>query len=173
MTAAVLGLGANLADPRRGLALAVQALAELPDVAVEHISGLWRTAPVGGPEQPEYRNAVAVVDTALAPGALLALAHRLEAAAGRVREVRWGPRTLDVDILDIAGVTSEDPELAVPHPRAHERAFVLAPWAQVAPDWVLTPAGGPARTVAAWARLVCAAQPTGAVLLDEEVGWWS
>lgn len=172
MTAAVLGLGANLGDPRAALAGALVALENQPELRITSVSGLWRTAPVGGPEQPEFRNVVVVVATTLTPAELLALAHRLEAEAGRIRDVRWGPRTLDVDVLDVAGVTSDDPALTVPHPRAHERGFVLAPWAQIAPDWVLTPAGEPGRTVAGWADSVLAAESADAVVLVAEGVWW-
>ena len=98
-----------------------------PEVTVDAVSSLWRTAAVGGPEQPDYLNAVVLVDTDLDARALLALAHELEDAAGRVREVRWGPRTLDVDLLAVGDERSDDPELTLPHPRAHERSFVLDP----------------------------------------------
>ncbi len=114
MTAAALGLGANLGDPRGSLAAAIATLEQEPDVQVTAVSGLWRTTPVGGPDQPEYYNAAVVLDTAVTPAALLAIAHGMEAAAGRVRTVRWGPRTLDVDLLDVAGVTSDDPALDDP-----------------------------------------------------------
>jgi 2-amino-4-hydroxy-6-hydroxymethyldihydropteridine diphosphokinase len=133
MTRAVLALGGNLADARAALAAAVAALEGDPRVRVRAVSGLWRTAPVGGPDQPDYLNAVVLVDAAINPEELLAVAQELEQAAGRRREVRWGPRTLDVDVIDVAGVRSDDPELTLPHPRAHERAFVLAPWLEVDP----------------------------------------
>jgi len=147
---AALGLGANLGDARAALRRAVAALDAHPEVEVRAVSGLWRTAPIGGPEQPAYLNAVVIVDSALAPDALLALAHELEAAAGRQRDVRWGPRTLDVDVIDVLGWRSPGPALQVPHPRAHERAFVLAPLSEVEPGWVLQPEGLPARTAARW-----------------------
>lgn len=172
MTSAVLGLGANLGHPRRTLADVIAALVEEPGVEVVGVSGLWRTAAVGGPEQPAYANAVVLVETALTPAEILALAHRLEEAAGRVRKVRWGPRTLDVDVLDVEGVTSTDPQLTVPHPRAHERAFVLVPWAEVAPEWVLTPAGGEGRPVRSWAEAAHAAEPPESVVLVEAGAWW-
>lgn len=154
MTRAALGLGANLADARGALRAAVAGLAGHAAIELVAVSGLWRTAPVGGPDQPDYLNAVVIVATELSPAQLLAAAQALEAAAGRTREVRWGPRTLDVDVLDIAGARSTDPTLTVPHPRAHARAFVLAPWAEVDPDWVLQPAGRPARSVRAWRESV-------------------
>lgn len=129
---AVLGLGANLGDRLGSLQGAVDALAADGQTEVTAISGVWRTVPVGGPEQPDYLNAVAVVMTTRDPWRLLELCHRIEADAGRVRTIRWGPRTLDVDILDYDGQRWTDPDLTLPHPRAAERAFVLAPWAEVA-----------------------------------------
>jgi 2-amino-4-hydroxy-6-hydroxymethyldihydropteridine diphosphokinase len=130
---AVLGLGANLGDRAAALQAAVDALAAV--VRVVAVSAIYETAPVGGPEQPSYYNAVVVVDTELAPADLLDLGHRIEAAAGRVRLERWGPRTLDVDVLAYADVRTDDPDLSLslPHPRAHERAFVLLPWLDVDP----------------------------------------
>ena len=171
MTGAVLGLGANLGDSRGALRAAVAGIAGADDVEVVGVSGLWRTSPVGGPEQPDYRNAVVLVRTARHPLELLGLARALEDAADRNRDVRWGPRTLDVDVLDVEGVRSDDPLLTIPHPRAHQRAFVLAPWAQVDPQWVLAPAGLPERTVAQWWSEV--RTDTGqAVVLEDDGPWW-
>jgi 2-amino-4-hydroxy-6-hydroxymethyldihydropteridine diphosphokinase len=171
MTRAALGLGANLGDARATLATAVRTLAATPGLTVVDVSALWRTAPVGGPEQPEYANAVVIVETGLAAEDLLAIAHALEAGAERTREVRWGPRTLDVDLLDMAGVRREDAALTVPHPRAHERAFVLAPWASVDPTWPLEPIGQPGRPVAQWAAEV-ADDPGQPVAVLAEGTWW-
>lgn len=172
MTRAVLGLGANLGQPVEALRRAVAGLDAHADVTVTAVSGLWRTAPVGGPEQPAYLNAVVLVETSLDADQLLAVAHALEAGAGRVRDVRWGPRTLDVDLLDVQGVACDDPALTIPHPRAHERAFVLVPWRQVAPSWVLEARSGQRRSVADWAQQVCAGAPADAVELVEEGPWW-
>ncbi len=168
MTRAALALGANLGDPRVTLREALAGLAANPDVRVDGVSSLWRTVAVGGPEQPDYLNAVVLVDTDLDAAALLDLAHALEEAAGRVREVRWGPRTLDVDLLAVGDERRADPELTLPHPRAHERSFVLDPWAEVDPEFVLVPVGGPARTVAGWASTVTDQQ----VELLEGGPWW-
>lgn len=154
MTHAAIALGANLGDPRRTLRGAVAGLAAHVGVRLEAVSSLWRTAAVGGPEQPDYLNAVVTVDTDLEAPALLDLAHELEVAAGREREVRWGPRTLDVDLLAVGDERSDDPQLTLPHPRAHERRFVLEPWAEVDPGFVLGPRTGPQRTVAEWAASV-------------------
>jgi 2-amino-4-hydroxy-6-hydroxymethyldihydropteridine diphosphokinase len=128
----VLSIGSNLGDRLAHLRSVVAALRPVA------ISPVYETAPWGGVEQDDYLNAIVVVDD---PGTdaygWLARARELEQAAGRTREVRWGPRTLDVDVIDVDGSTNADPELTLPHPRAHERAFVLVPWADVAPDAVL------------------------------------
>lgn len=168
MTTAVLGLGANLGDVGTALRGAVAGLAAAAQVEVLAVSGLWRTAAIGGPEQTDYLNAVVLIETSLEPLALLGLAQSLEQAAGRRREVRWGPRTLDVDLLDVSGVVRDDPVLTLPHPRAHERAFVLAPWAQVDPDWPLQPHAMQARPVGEWLAGVSGQ----AVLLVDDGSWW-
>jgi 2-amino-4-hydroxy-6-hydroxymethyldihydropteridine diphosphokinase len=123
---AVFGLGSNLGDRAATLQAAVDGLAA--ETRVVAVSAIFETTPMGGPPQPDYYNAVVAVDTDRSPEELLELAHRLESAAARVRLERWGPRTLDVDVLAYEGVRSDDPELTLPHPRAHERAFVLLPW---------------------------------------------
>jgi 2-amino-4-hydroxy-6-hydroxymethyldihydropteridine diphosphokinase len=130
MARAFLGLGSNLGDRVGHLRRAVASLADL--VA---LSPVYETDPVGGPEgQGAYLNLVAQLDTPSTPRELLAVCQRLEADAERVREVRWGPRTLDVDVLWVDGATSADPDLEVPHPRMWERRFVMAPLADLAPD---------------------------------------
>ena len=129
------GLGANLGDRVAALQGAVDIIA--PELEDAKVSRVYETAPVGGPEQPNYANAVLIGRTDLPPMELLALAHRAEQEWSRTREIRWGPRTLDVDILDIEGVVSEDPTLTLPHPRAVERAFVVVPWLEIEPDAVL------------------------------------
>lgn len=106
------------------------------------VSPVYETVPVGGPAQPDYLNAVLLARTSLPSLALLDRLHEVEAAFDRVREVRWGPRTLDIDIITVDGETSDDPELTLPHPRARERAFVLAPWHDADPRAVL-PGHGP------------------------------
>ena len=132
MTAAVLSLGANLGDRLAALQGAVDLLAAEVDVVA--VSPVYETEPVGGVVQPEFLNAVVLVETALAPRALLALAQRVEGVGGRVRAQRWGPRTLDVDIVAYGDVVTDDPVVTLPHPRAFQRAFVLAPWLDVEPD---------------------------------------
>ncbi len=133
MIRVVLSLGANLGDRAATLGAALEALSEDGLVAR---SPLYETPPWGPVDQPPYLNAVAVLDGNRDAGGWLARAHELEQAAGRTREVRWGARTLDVDVISVIGedggaVRSEDPELTLPHPRAHERAFVLVPWLAV------------------------------------------
>lgn len=133
MTRVALGLGANLGDRVAALQGAVDLLAPLLAGAV--VSSVYETAPVGGPaDQPDYANAVLVGDTDLGPHALLAAAHDAEQAWDRIREVRWGPRTLDVDVLAYGDLELHDADLEIPHPRAHERGFVLVPWAQADPS---------------------------------------
>jgi 2-amino-4-hydroxy-6-hydroxymethyldihydropteridine diphosphokinase len=124
----VLSVGSNLGDRLGTRTRCVQEIGRLPDTDVVAISPVYQTAPVGGPEQPDYLNAVLVVATGLAPCDLLAAVHGIEAESGRVRLERFGPRTLDIDIITYAAEVSRDPVLTLPHPRAHERAFVLAPW---------------------------------------------
>ncbi|HEY7947895.1 MAG TPA: 2-amino-4-hydroxy-6-hydroxymethyldihydropteridine diphosphokinase [Acidimicrobiales bacterium] len=132
---AFLGLGSNMGDRRRHLS---RALSGLPDLV--RVSTVYETAPVGGPDgQDDYLNIVAELDTTLSARELLAVAQRLEEQAGRVRTVRWGPRTLDVDVLLIEGVAIDEPDLVVPHPRMWHRRFVVEPLAELAPD--LVPAG--------------------------------
>ena len=129
----VLSVGSNLGDRLGTLQGCVQAIGELPETDVLAVSPVYETAPVGGPAQPDYLNAVLIVATGLAPHDLLAATQRIEAGFGRVRAERFGPRTLDIDIISFAGEVSDDPVLTLPHPRAHERAFVLAPWHDLDP----------------------------------------
>jgi 2-amino-4-hydroxy-6-hydroxymethyldihydropteridine diphosphokinase len=149
MTRAVIALGANLGDARAALSGAVEAIAGLPGVSMLAQSSVYSTAPIGGVEQPDYLNAVVIVDTMLSPRELLDRLHGIENAWHRTREVRWGPRTLDLDLIDYTGVTSDDPELTLPHPRAHERAFVLVPWLEADPEAELTGFGPVAGLVSA------------------------
>lgn len=133
-----VGLGANLGDARAALAGAVRAMAQLPGTRVVQVSSLYRTAAVDATvaDCPDYLNAVARLETTLAPLALLHALQGIEQAAGRERPFRNAPRTLDLDVLWIDGVQLDTPELTVPHPRWAERAFVLQPWADLAPERV-------------------------------------
>jgi 2-amino-4-hydroxy-6-hydroxymethyldihydropteridine diphosphokinase len=130
---AFLGLGSNLGDREAQLAAAVDRLVA---VGLVRASPTYETDPVGGPEQGAYLNVVAQLDTDLSPRQLLSVCARLEAAAQRVRQERWGPRTLDVDVLWVDGASVDEPDLVVPHPRMWERRFVLAPLRDLAPDLV-------------------------------------
>jgi 2-amino-4-hydroxy-6-hydroxymethyldihydropteridine diphosphokinase len=128
---AFLAMGSNLGDRAAHLRAAVARLDDVVDV-----SPVYETGPVGGPDQGAYLNLVVQLDTALDARALLTECQRLEAAASRVRGVRWGPRTLDVDVLWVDGDERDDPDLQVPHPRMWQRRFVLAPLRDIAPDLV-------------------------------------
>jgi 2-amino-4-hydroxy-6-hydroxymethyldihydropteridine diphosphokinase len=145
----VLALGSNLGDRRGILQGCVDAIAGIPEVRVVAVSPVYETAPVGGPPQPEYLNAVLLARTTLPSRVLLDQLHQIEAAFSRVREVRWGPRTLDIDIITVDREVSADPALTLPHPRAAERAFVLAPWHDVDPQAVLPGRGTVADLLAA------------------------
>lgn len=141
------GLGSNLGDRLAHLQSAVELIAA-SSAAPPRLSPLYETDPVGGPEQDDYLNAVVIAD--LPDGIdLLDLARQAERARGRVRRERWGPRTLDVDVLDADGRSSADPGLTLPHPRAHLRAFVLVPWLAADPDAVLPGRGRVADLLAA------------------------
>jgi 2-amino-4-hydroxy-6-hydroxymethyldihydropteridine diphosphokinase len=131
---AVLSLGSNLGDRRAHLRAALEVIGAQLDVIA--VSPSYETAPIGGVDQPDFLNCVAFVDTADAEEALAA-AHRAEEARGRLRGVRWGPRTLDVDVVDVDGQVRDDPRLTLPHPRAFERAFVLRPWLDLDPEAVV------------------------------------
>ncbi len=126
-----LSLGSNLGDRRSYLRHAIEAL---PDVVA--VSPVYETDPVGGPAQDEYLNLVVELDTALAPHELLGVCHRIEASADRVRGEHWGPRTLDIDIIWMEGVSLDDPQLTIPHPRWKARRFVLVPLRDLAPELV-------------------------------------
>ena len=130
---AYLGLGSNLGDRQAHLRRAIETLGS----SVVAVSPTYETDPVGGPGgQGAYLNLVVALETDLTPRQLLGVCHRLEAAAERVRQERWGPRTLDVDILLVDDVTVDEPDLQIPHPRMWQRRFVLAPLADLAPDLV-------------------------------------
>ncbi|MFI7017238.1 2-amino-4-hydroxy-6-hydroxymethyldihydropteridine diphosphokinase [Streptomyces sp. NPDC050164] len=141
---AVVALGSNLGNRLETLQGAIDALEDTPGVRIKAVSPVYETEPWGVEpgSQPAYFNAVVVLKTTLPPSSLLERAHAVEEAFHRVRDERWGPRTLDVDIVSYADVVSDDPQLTLPHPRAHERAFVLAPWHDLDPEAQL-PGRGP------------------------------
>lgn len=143
MKTAFLALGSNLGDRRRHLAEALQRLQSNDDVQVARVSSVYETAPVGVVDQSDFLNLVAEVRTQLTPENLLEHALAVEALLGRVRRERWGPRTLDIDLLWFEGETMTTATLTLPHPRWAERAFVVVPLAEIAPDLVVD--GEPAR----------------------------
>jgi 2-amino-4-hydroxy-6-hydroxymethyldihydropteridine diphosphokinase len=132
---AVISLGANIGDPKANLDLAVGLLREATDVIA--VSNYLQTKPVGGPEQPDYLNAVAILESDLPARDLLALLNGIETAMGRTREIHWGPRVIDLDLIQYGGLLVNDEKLTLPHPRAHERRFVLAPWFEIEPEAIL------------------------------------
>jgi 2-amino-4-hydroxy-6-hydroxymethyldihydropteridine diphosphokinase len=132
---AVISLGANIGDPKANLDLAVGLLREATDVIA--VSNYLQTKPVGGPDQPDYLNAVAILESDLPAKDLLALLNGIEAAMGRTREIHWGPRVIDLDLIQYGGLLVNDEKLTLPHPRAHERRFVLAPWFEIEPEAIL------------------------------------
>lgn len=165
MRAVVLALGANMGDTGMTLREAVKALNNLEGVEITAVSPLIRTTPVLMPDaqpQDDYSNAVVLGRTTLEPFALLAATQKIEADFGRTREVRWGPRTLDIDIIDVEGVQMDTETLTLPHPRAHQRTFVLYPWWRINPDAYLVGAG-------AVRDLLAAADDGG--ILEEDPLW--
>ena len=138
MAEALIALGGNVGDVRTTLNRAVQMFCNA-DVELIRRSSSYRTPPWGVEDQPDFVNACLVVDTSLSPHALLEHAQRVEQALGRDRakDQRWGPRTIDIDILAYGNVTLDEPRLTLPHPRMMERAFVLVPLAEIAPDWTI------------------------------------
>ena len=132
---AVIALGANIGNPKAQMDIAVALLKESLEVSA--ISSYFTTAPVGGPEQPDYLNAVCIAESELPAADLLALLHGIEKALGRERIEHWGPRTIDLDLIQYGSLLSYADELLLPHPRAHERRFVLEPWFEIEPDALL------------------------------------
>ena len=132
---AVVALGANIGSPREQMDVAVALLREATEVIA--VSTYFVTKPVGGPEQPDYLNAVCILESELPALVLLAVLQGIEKSLGRERDVRWGPRTIDLDLIQYGSLLSAAAELELPHPRAHERRFVLEPWFEIEPDAIL------------------------------------
>lgn len=132
---AVIALGANLDNPQENLEIAISLLRESTEVI--SVSSFYKTAPVGGPAQPDYLNAVCIIESELPALDLLSLLQGIEKSLGRVRGEHWGPRTIDLDLIQFGGILSKSPELEIPHPRAHERRFVLEPWLEIDAEAVL------------------------------------
>ncbi|HJR94657.1 MAG TPA: 2-amino-4-hydroxy-6-hydroxymethyldihydropteridine diphosphokinase [Gaiellaceae bacterium] len=149
MTVAYIGLGANVGPREVTLLRAVDLLAEADDVEVLAVSQLRETDPVGIVDQPRFLNGAVRIDTSLPPRALLELLLRTEQTLGRVREERWGPRTVDLDLLVYGDVTVEEPGLHVPHPRLHERRFALEPLVELDPELVVPGLGSVSSALAA------------------------
>lgn len=151
---AVIALGSNVGNRLERLQSAVDALADTPGLKVKAVSPVYETEPWGvDPDgQTSYFNAVVLVRTTLPPSSLLERGHAIEEALERVRDERWGPRTIDVDIVAYQGVISDDPRLTLPHPRVHERAFVLVPWHDVDPAAEVPGHGAVAELLAAVGR---------------------
>ena len=132
---AVISLGANIGNPEEQMQLAIAMLREAADVIA--LSSIYTTEPVGGPVQPNYLNAICITESELPAADLLALLHGIEKTLGREHVERWGPRTIDLDLIQYGSILSSAEELELPHPRAHERKFVLEPWLEVEPDAIL------------------------------------
>ena len=132
---AVIALGANIGNPLENLEIALSLLQESTEVI--SVSSFYTTTPVGGPAQPDYLNAVCIIESELPALDLLSLLHGIEKSLGRERSERWGPRTIDLDLIQFGGLLSKSTELELPHPRAHERRFVLEPWLEIDSDAVL------------------------------------
>jgi len=144
LTPALIGIGANLGDPQTRIATAFEALAALPDTVLVRSSSVYRTAPVSTIEQPDFFNAAALIQTTLAPRALLGALLAIEQTQGRERSVPNAPRTLDLDLLIYGDQVIDEPGLTVPHPRMHERRFVLEPLVEITP-YCIIPGRGAAR----------------------------
>ena len=132
---AIVALGSNVGDPKANLDLALALLREATDV--KKVSSYYSTKPVGFTDQPDFLNAVCIIETELPAMALLAMLQGIEKVMGRERTIKWGPRTIDLDIIQYGDLISKAEELTLPHPRAHERKFVLEPWHEIEPDAIL------------------------------------
>ena len=134
---AILLLGSNLGDSIAQLHWAVRQLGESTQISVDRVSNLYKTAPQGVTDQPDFINAAVAITTTYSPHELLDITQQIEHQAGRVRHTHWGPRTLDIDIIDYAGIELNTPRLILPHPRSHLRAFVILPVLEIAPTLVI------------------------------------
>jgi len=132
---AVIAIGANLGNPQENIDLAVALLKDATDLIA--LSSMYVTKPVGGPAQPDYINAVALAESDLPAADFLSMLHGIETALGRERKEYWGPRTIDLDLIQYGSILSYSDELLLPHPRAHERRFVIEPWHEIDPDGIL------------------------------------
>lgn len=131
----IIALGSNIGEPRENLDLAIALLREATEVI--KVSSYYVTKPVGYEDQPDFVNAVCIIESELPAIELLNMLHGIEKAMGRERTIKWGPRIIDLDIIQYGSLLSNSPELTLPHPRAHERKFVLEPWLEIEPEAVL------------------------------------
>jgi 2-amino-4-hydroxy-6-hydroxymethyldihydropteridine diphosphokinase len=159
----VIAMGSNIGDRLDYLQGGLDGLFDTPRITFLAVSPVYETTPVGGPEQPDYLNAVVIAETSMPAQAVLERCLSLEDAYGRVRDERWGPRTLDLDLIIYGDEVSNSPGLTLPHPRAHERAFVLAPWLDADPQAQI-PGCGPVADLLAALGTAGIAQVEGAVL---------
>ena len=132
---AVIALGSNIGDPKENLDLAISLLKEATDL--KRLSTYFKTKPVGYEDQPDFLNAVCIAESELPAMEFLKMLHGIEKAMGRERSIKWGPRTIDLDLIQYGDLISKAEELTLPHPRAHERRFVLEPWLEIEPDAIL------------------------------------
>ena len=132
---AVIALGSNLDEPEKNIELAISLIADSTNLLVR--SSLFKTKPVGGPSQPDFINAVCIIESILPPLELLNMLHGVEKSMGRVRNEKWGPRVIDCDLIAYGDFISQTELLTLPHPRAHQRRFVLEPWHEIDPDAVI------------------------------------
>ena len=159
-----LGLGGNLGDVTAAMADALKLLNSSESISVTAVSGIYKTPPWGLEDQPWFKNCCAEIDTSLEPEALLEACQNVERAGKRERIVRWGPRTIDVDILIYDGVEQTEQRLTIPHPRITERAFVLVPLAEIAPNLMLN-----TETIADHAAAI---EHDGIELENSDKNWW-
>ena len=132
---AVVALGSNIGEPKENLDLAIALLREATEVIA--VSSYFSTKPVGYLDQPDFLNAVCIIESDLPAMDLLKMLHGIEKVMGRDRSIKWGPRTIDLDLIQYGSLLSNADELTLPHPRAHERQFVLEPWLEIEPDGIL------------------------------------
>lgn len=161
---ASIGLGGNMGEPIRSMADALRAFDEHPNCAIKGVSRLYRTPPWGKTDQADFFNSCAVLETSLSPLALLDLCLSIERSMKRVRNERWGPRTIDIDVLTYGDSTINVEGLEVPHPRMTQRAFVLMPLAELLPEQLVS-----GKTISAW---LAQADISGIEIESQDGSWW-
>lgn len=161
---AAFGLGANIGDPKKNLSQALTSIAQCAGINLDRVSKLYQTPPWGGIEQPDFLNACVTIYTSLSPQALLAFCLSLESRMGRTRDTRWGPRTIDIDVLFYEDLQVDEERLQLPHPRMSQRAFVMVPLADIAPDKLVFE-----KSVKAWADEL---QDDEMTAVSVDGNWW-